>query len=170
MAMQTTVTVNRTRHVVEARPDTPLLYVLRNQLELRSPKFGCGAGDCGACTVLQSAREIRSCQTPLSAVTGEITTLEGLPGTWATTRGAGGAGRRDKLHPVQQAWIDEQVPQCGFCQSGMIMAAVDLLSRHPNPSMKEITEAFSSPNPHLCRCGTYAAIARAVQRAARAMA
>lgn len=165
-----TIAVNGSRRVVAARPDTPLLYVLRNHLELHSPKFGCGAGDCGACAVLQDGREIRSCQTPLSAVTGEITTLEGLPRAWAAAQGGHGAGSEGPLHPVQQAWIDEQVPQCGFCQSGMMMAAVDLLGRVPDPSMEDIKQAFSAPHPHLCRCGTYAAIARGVRRAARQMA
>ena len=155
---------------MEARPDTPLLYVLRNQLGLTSPKFGCGAGDCGACAVLAGGTEIRSCQMPMRSVEGEITTLEGLPRAWAVAHGDGVAERSMSLHPVQQAWIDEQVPQCGYCQSGMIIAAVDLLSREPNPSPSEIKRAFSAPNPHLCRCGTYAAIIRAVRRAAEAMA
>lgn len=162
-----TLVVNGVTHQVQARPDTPLLYVLRNQLGLKSPKFGCGAGDCGACAVLQAGSEIRSCQVPVSSISGEITTLEGLPQAWASTRGTRDVGKPPALHPVQQAWIDEQVPQCGYCQNGMIMAAVDLLSRVPNPSAFEIKQAFITPNPHLCRCGTYAAIMRAVLRAAR---
>jgi isoquinoline 1-oxidoreductase alpha subunit len=138
--------------------------VLRNELNLSGPKLGCGAGDCGACAVLQDGREIRSCVTPVAEVTGEITTLEGLSTVWAAQNDPAAT-----LHPVQQAWIDEQVPQCGYCQSGMIIAAVDLLSRNADPSVAEIKRAFSEANPHLCRCGTYAAIIRAVQRAARSM-
>lgn len=167
---RSTIVVNGVLRQVQSRPDTPLLYVLRNELGLMSPKFGCGAGDCGACTVLEGGREIRSCQTPLEAVSAEITTLEGLPRAWALLHNGGDREQPKALHPVQQAWIDEQVPQCGFCQNGMIMAAVDLLSRVPNPSIAEIKQAFSSPNPHLCRCGTYAAIMRAVVRAAGEMA
>jgi isoquinoline 1-oxidoreductase alpha subunit len=153
------IRVNGETHEVTSPSDSPLLYVLRNELRLTGPKFGCGVGDCGACGVLEDGREIRSCSTPLGAVSGEITTLEGLP----RLRGNGG------LHPVQQAWIDEQVPQCGYCQNGMIIAAVDLLERVPDPSVAEIKRAFSEPEPHLCRCGTYPAIIRAVQRAARTM-
>jgi isoquinoline 1-oxidoreductase alpha subunit len=155
------VRVNGQEHRVESRSDCPLLYVLRNDLGLSGPKFGCGVGDCGACAVLIDGREVRSCSVPIGDVDGEVTTLEGLP------RLAGESA--EGLHPVQQAWIDEQVPQCGYCQSGMIIAAVDLLSRIPNPSVVEIKQAFTEPEPHLCRCGTYAAIIRAVQRAASAM-
>src|SRR5262249_2521457 len=133
--------VNGEMHDVTSRPDSPLLYVLRNELGLTAPKFGCGVGDCGACGGLENGRGIRSCRTRRSAVEGEITTREGLPGL----RGDGG------LHPVQQAWIDEQVPQCGYCQNGMIIAAVDLLERVPDPSVAEIRQAFSEPEPHLCR-------------------
>lgn len=165
-----TIVVNGVTHRVEARPDCPLLYVLRNELGLMSPKFGCGAGDCGACAVLESGREIRSCQTPIGVISGEITTLEGLPRAWAIAHNGGDAERSQTLHPVQQAWIDEQVPQCGYCQNGMIIAAVDLLRRVATPSTSEIKQAFSTPNPHLCRCGTYAAIIRAVVRAAGEMA
>ena len=166
--MASSIVVNGVKHEVEVRADTPLLYVLRNQLGVMSPKFGCGAGDCGACAVLEGGREIRSCQTPISAVSDEITTLEGLPRAWSLARNGGEEGVA--LHPVQQAWIDEQVPQCGYCQNGMLIAAVDLLSRVPNPSTAEIKQAFTTPNPHLCRCGTYAAIMRAVRRAAGEMA
>lgn len=155
------LTVNGVDHQVRSSADCPLLYVLRNELQLSGPKFGCGAGDCGACAVLVDGREIRSCATPVGEVYGEITTLEGLPRIWGGSDG--------ELHPVQQAWIDEQVPQCGYCQSGMIIAAVDLLSRVPAPSVPEIKQAFSTPHPHLCRCGTYAAVVRAVQRAGEAM-
>jgi isoquinoline 1-oxidoreductase alpha subunit len=151
--------VNGVEHAVESRADCPLLYVLNDELGLSGPKFGCGVGDCGACAVLVDGREVRSCSTPVGEVEGEVTTLEGLPRLW-------GEG---ELHPVQQAWIDEQVPQCGYCQSGMMVAAVDLLSRVSDPSVAQIKQAFSEPHPHLCRCGTYAAIIRAVQRAARMM-
>lgn len=158
---QKIIRVNGVEHGVESRADCPLLYVLNNELALSGPKFGCGAGDCGACTVLVDGRELRSCSTPVGDVEGEVTTLEGLPRLW-------GAGEGE-LHPVQQAWIDEQVPQCGYCQNGMMLAAVDLLSRVSNPSVAQIKQAFSEPHPHLCRCGTYAAIIRAVQRAAGVM-
>src|SRR5258708_8200421 len=165
-----TMIVNGEALEAQVRPDMPLLYFLRNVLGLMSPKFGCGAGDCGACTVLESGREIRSCQIPISSVTGEVTTLEGLPRAWAIARNQTGAEKRGVLHPVQQAWIDEQVPQCGYCQNGMIMAAVDLLSRVPSPTVAQIKQAFTTPNPHLCRCGTYSAIIRAVIRAGQSLA
>jgi isoquinoline 1-oxidoreductase alpha subunit len=154
------ITVNGQAHDVTSRPDCPLLYVLRNELRLSGPKLGCGVGDCGACAVLVDGREVRSCSTPVGEVEGEITTLEGLSRLW---------GSGEELHPVQQAWIDEQVPQCGYCQNGMIVAAVELLGRVPDPSVAEIKRSFTEPDPHLCRCGTYAAIVRAVQRAAQAM-
>ena len=150
--------VNGRAHRVEAPADCPLLYVLRNQLELSGPKFGCGAGECGACAVLVDGREARSCQLPVGHVEGDVITIEGLS-AWS-------GGGVDDLHPVQQAWIDEQVPLCGTCQSGMIIAAAALLSRIPEPSVGEIKQAFTEPDPHLCRCGTYPAIIRAVQRAA----
>lgn len=153
------ISVNGVKHHVSSSPDCPLLYVLANELQLSGPRLGCGVGDCGACAVLVDGHEIRSCSVLVSEVSGEVTTLEGLP------RLCGG-----ELHPVQQAWIDEQVPQCGYCQNGMIIAAVDLLTRIPQPSTADIKQAFTEPHPHLCRCGTYAAIIRAVQRAAEAMA
>ena len=158
------LTVNSQERSVIAAADTPLLYVLHDQLELTGPRFGCGLGQCGACTVHLDDKPIRSCITPVgNAVGHKITTLEGLAATQP--------GNASNLHPVQQAWIDEQVPQCGFCQSGMMIAAVDLLSKNPNPSVEQIKEAFTSkgPSPHLCRCGTYAAIIDAVQRAGRVM-
>jgi aerobic-type carbon monoxide dehydrogenase small subunit (CoxS/CutS family) len=155
------ITVNGREHHVESQPDCPLLYVLRNRIGLTSPRFGCGEGDCGACAVLVDGSEARSCSMTMEEVHGEITTVEGLTGLSNAADG--------ELHPVQQAWIDEQVPQCGYCQSGMMIAAVNLLGRVPNPSVPEIKQAFSSPDPHLCRCGTYAAIIRAVQVAAKAM-
>jgi isoquinoline 1-oxidoreductase alpha subunit len=158
-----TLSVNGTTHAVSAGPETPLLYVLRNELKLTGPRFGCGLAQCGACAVLVDGKEVRSCIAPVSSVAGkEVVTVEGLPALWP-----GHAA----LHPVQQAWIDEQVPQCGYCQSGMMIAAVQLLSKNPNPSVAEIKYAFTNtpPSPHLCRCGTYSAIIDAVQRAAKAM-
>jgi isoquinoline 1-oxidoreductase alpha subunit len=169
MAPELTLSVNGSNHPLTNTPETPLLYVLRNTLGLTGPRFGCGLAQCGACAVLVEGKEVRSCITPVSSVVGKrVTTIEGLPDIWAAQKGVSVRG----LHPVQQAWIDEQVPQCGFCQSGMMIAAVDLLSRNPNPTVAQIKDAFTNtpPSPHLCRCGTYAAIIDAVQRAARAMA
>jgi aerobic-type carbon monoxide dehydrogenase small subunit (CoxS/CutS family) len=147
--------VNGKRHTLDLDPTTPLLYVLRNDLGLRGPRFGCGLGQCGACTVLIAGEPIRSCIRPVSAAqSAEITTLEGLAidGT---------------LDPVQQAWIGEQVPQCGFCQNGQILTAKALLARTPSPTDAEIREAMEAT---LCRCFTYYRIQQAVKRAARAMA
>src|SRR5262245_11882481 len=118
--------VNGVKRDVKSAPDTPLLYVLRNELELTGPQFGCGLSQCGACSVLLGDAEVRACVTPLAAAAGkEVTTLEGLPGRWARKRG--GAAKDEDLHPVQQAWIDEQTPLCGFCQSGMMIKATELL-------------------------------------------
>lgn len=150
--------VNGAAREIHASPDTPLVYVLRNELELNSPHFGCGVGDCGACSVLIDGKEARSCTTAVSAVHGKkITTLEGLPALW------GGS----QLHPLQQAWIDEQVPQCGYCQSGMIIQAADLLAAKPNPAEDEIRAAMDG---HLCRCAVYQRIVSAITKAAAAMA
>ncbi len=167
-----TLNVNGAPHTVEVAEGAPLIYVLRNDLELKGPQFGCGLAQCGACSVLLDGREIRSCITPAAAVAGaEITTLEGLPARWAKQHGRTTAGADEALHPVQQAWIDEQVPMCGFCQSGMMIKATELLEQTPSPTTDQIREAFmSGPSPHLCRCGTYVAIQAAVQRAAEAMA
>ena len=167
-----TLSVNGTSHKVEVADDTPLLYVLRNDLELRGPQFGCGLSQCGACSVLVDGKEARSCMWPVSAVAGkQITTLEGLPARWASRRGLSAADAQQTLHPVQQAWIDEQVPMCGFCQNGMMIKATELLEETPSPTVDQIKAAFTSgPSPHLCRCGTYAAILAAVQRAAVVMA
>src|SRR5262245_19660746 len=125
---------------------------------------------CGACAVLGDGQEIRSCVTPVRAVgVKKITTVEGLPRLWAMEKGR---SSDTELHPIQQAWINVQVPQCGYCQSGMMIAAADLLAKNPSPSIDQIKKAFtnSPPSPHLCRCGTYAAIIEAVQQAAKAMA
>jgi aerobic-type carbon monoxide dehydrogenase small subunit (CoxS/CutS family) len=158
--------VNGLVHDVTASLDTPLLYVLKNELHLHGPRFGCGLAQCGACSVLLDGKEIRSCVTPVASVTGRhITSLEGLPVLWAQERGLTGA--TPVLHPLQQAWIDEQVPQCGYCQNGMLIQAADLLATTKTPSELQIKQAM---NGHLCRCGTYAAIIRAIKRAAAVMA
>ena len=150
-----TLQVNGASHTVDVEPSTPLLYILRNDLDLSGPRFGCGLGQCGACTVLIGGRAVRSCITPTSSVAGqEITTLEGL-------------SQNGRLDPVQQAWIDEQVPQCGFCQNGQILTAKVLLANNPNPSDAEIRQGMEGA---LCRCMTYYRIQAAVKRAARTMA
>lgn len=168
-----TLTVNGVRRDVQSPADTPLLYVLRNELELSGPQFGCGLAQCGACSVLLDGKEIRSCITPLSAAgTKEVTTLEGLPARWAQQKGLSKADAGKTLHPVQQAWIEEQTPLCGFCQNGMMIKATELLEQTANPTLAQIKDAFttSGPSPHLCRCGSYTAIIQAVQRAAAVMA
>jgi aerobic-type carbon monoxide dehydrogenase small subunit (CoxS/CutS family) len=147
--------VNGRTHTLDIDPSTPLLYILRNDLGLQGPRFGCGLGQCGACTVIIKGRAVRSCITPSSTIQGaEITTLEGL-------------AKDGKLHPVQQAWIDEQVPQCGFCQNGQIMTAKALLDRNPNPTDAEIREGM---NATLCRCMTYYRIQAAIKHAAKLVA
>jgi isoquinoline 1-oxidoreductase alpha subunit len=168
-----TIKVNGKDHAVTATPDTPLLYVLRNDLGLRGPRFGCGLGQCGACSVLLGKNEIRACITPVAGVVGKnVTTLEGLPAAWAQTKGLSGKAAETALHPMQQAWIDEQVPQCGYCQNGMIIMGVHLLDRVKRPTAAQIRKAFTDtpPSPHLCRCGTYDSIVKAVQRASKVMA
>src|SRR5215469_334253 len=168
-----TMVVNGVRRELETPADTPLLYVLRNDLELSGPQFGCGLAQCGACSVLLEGKEIRSCITPLTAASGkEVTTLEGLGARWAQQKGLSRAEAEKTLHPVQQAWIDEQVPLCGFCQNGMMIKATELLEHNATPSVSEIKEAFttSGPSPHLCRCGSYTAIIEAVERASSVMA
>jgi len=158
--------VNGLVHNVTASLDTPLLYVLKNELHLHGPRFGCGLAQCGACSVLLDGKEIRSCVTPVAAVSGKnIVSLEGLPALWAKERGLTGA--TPVAHPLQQAWLDEQVPQCGYCQNGMLIQAADLLSTTKRPTETQIKQAM---NGHLCRCGTYVAIIRAIQRAAKVMA
>jgi nicotinate dehydrogenase subunit A len=147
-----TLRVNGQTALVTAMADTPLLLVLRNDLHLNGPKYGCGLGECGACTVIIDGVAARSCVFPLSGAVGrEITTLEGL-------------GSRDCPHPVQQAFIDEQAAQCGYCMNGMIMTAKALLDRNPHPSEAQIRNELSA---NLCRCGTHIEILRAVLRAAR---
>ena len=164
----TTMVVNGVKREVQAPSDTPLLYVLRNDLELTSPQFGCGLAQCGACSVLLNGKEVRSCITPVSAAAGkDVTTLEGLPARWAKQKGLSEADAAKTLHPIQQAWIEEQTPLCGFCQSGMMIKATELLERVVSPTLVEIKEAFttSGTSPHLCRCGSYTAIIQAVDSA-----
>jgi aerobic-type carbon monoxide dehydrogenase small subunit (CoxS/CutS family) len=145
--------VNGTSHEVDVDPATPLLYVLRNDLDLRGPRFGCGLGQCSVCTVLLDGAAVRSCLLPVAQVSGAITTLEGL-------------AKNGQLDPVQQAWIDEQVPQCGYCQNGQIMTAKALLDQNPNPTDAEIRAAMDGA---LCRCMTYYRVQAAIKRAARVM-
>ena len=156
MANGIKIKVNGLMHDVNASLDTPLLYVLHNELHLHGPRFGCGLAQCGACSVLLDGKEIRSCVTPVAAVSGKrITTLEGLPALYAASRGTTAAA--PALHPLQEAWIDLQVPQCGYCQNGMLIQAADLLATTKNPSLAAIKTAM---NGHLCRCGTYPANSR----------
>ena len=168
-----TLNVNGVRREVKAPDETPLLYVLRNDLELIGPQFGCGLAQCGACSVLVEGKETRSCVTPVASVANqEITTLEGLPARWAKQKGLSAEQAKGTLHPVQQAWIEEQTPQCGFCQNGMMIKATELLESNPAPTLTQIKTAFttSGVSPNLCRCGTYVAIIEAVQHAAKIMA
>ena len=152
MASTLEITVNGKRHRVEAAADTPLLYVLRNELELNGPKFGCGLAQCGACTVLLGDEAIFSCVTPVSAVGARpVMTVEGL-------------GTVERPHPLLQAFIDEQAAQCGYCINGMVMTAAALLKKNPHPSEREIRSALDG---NLCRCGTHLRILRAIRRAAR---
>jgi nicotinate dehydrogenase subunit A len=146
-----TLTVNGTTRSIEVTRDTPLLYVLRNDFELNGPKYGCGLGQCGACTVLMDGGPARSCVVPVAAALGRMTlTLEGL-------------GTLDAPHPIQRAFIDEQAAQCGYCLNGMIMSTKALLDRNPDPDEAQIRDALRY---NLCRCGTHIEIMRAVQRAA----
>ena len=147
------VRVNGERKTLSVDADTPLLYVLRNDVGLNGPKFGCGLAQCGACTVLVGGNPVRSCVTPMSAVKGPVITIEGL-------------GTLDKLHPLQRAFIEEQACQCGYCGNGMVMSAKALLERNPAPTAGQIRQAL---NGHLCRCASHNRIVRAVQRAAKEM-
>jgi len=169
----TVLNVNGQQHEVSASADTPLLYVLRNELNVMTPKFGCGLAQCGACSVLLDGEEVRSCITPIAAIgKKEITTVEGLPARWAKQHGAALEGSPAALHPVQEAWIEEQVPQCGICQFGMMIKITELLEHTPSPTDVQIKAALttSGPSPHLCRCGSYAAILEGAHRAAHLMA
>ena len=151
----TTIKVNGVEHELNIEADTPLLWVVRDELKLKGTKFGCGMAQCGACTVHLDGVPIRSCVTPVSSVQGKsVTTIEGI------------SDAPEKYHVVQQAWIDEQVPQCGYCQSGQIMGAVALLERTPNPTDADIDNAMSG---NVCRCGMYGRIKKAIKLAASRM-
>ena len=150
----TRITVNGAAHEAQAEPDTPLLYVLRNELGLNGPRFGCGLAQCGACTVLVDGEAVRSCVTPIGSLSSkEITTIEGL-------------GTIDKPHALQRAFIDEQAAQCGYCINGMIMSSKELLDRNPRPTEQEVRTSLEA---NLCRCGTHNRIVKAVLRAASEM-
>jgi len=145
--------VNGRRHDVDVSPEMPLLWVLRDTLGLTGTKFGCGLGQCGACTVHVNGEPVRSCSFPVSAAAGKkVVTIEGL-------------APRGRVHPVQKAWIDHEVPQCGYCQGGQILVAAALLKKNPDPSDKDIDEAMTN----ICRCGTYARMRTAIHAAAKSM-
>lgn len=150
------ITVNNVEHKLDVEADTPLLWVVRDELKLKGTKFGCGMAQCGACTVHLDGQAIRSCVTPISAVSGRsITTIEGIN------------PEPETLHAVQQAWIDEQVPQCGYCQSGQIMSAVALLEKNSTPSDDDISAAMAG---NICRCGMYGRIRKAIHGASASLA
>jgi nicotinate dehydrogenase subunit A len=144
------ITVNGQRHDVAATPDTPLLYVLRNELGLTGPRFGCGLAQCGACTVLVNGRAVRSCVTPVNTIQGNVRTLESI-------------GTPEKPHPVQKAFIDEQAAACGYCTNGWVMSAVAMLEKNPRPNETQIRDGLAGLK---CRCGTHMAMLRAVRKAA----
>ena len=147
-----TLEINRNKYQIDVETDMPLLWVLRDELGLTGTKFGCGIGECGACTVHINGQAVRSCSFPVAAAVGtEITTIEGL-------------SHRNK-HPVQQAWLEEQVPQCGYCQSGQIMATAALLAKNPKPTAEEVEDNITN----LCRCGTYVRVRRGIIRSAELM-
>ena len=149
--VEVTLTVNGVRQKISAAPDTPLLWVLREQLKLTGTKFGCGVGQCGACMVHVDGKSVFSCLLPINQMAGRsITTIEGLSA--------------DSSHPLQKAWLAEQTPQCGYCQSGQIMRAADLLQNTPRPTREQIVEHMST---NICRCGTYIRIVRAIERASK---
>jgi len=165
MASELKIRVNERSWTITAAPDTPLLYVLMNELQLRGPRFGCGLAQCGSCSVLVNGVETRSCVATVSSVEGKsVTTLEGLPAWYATQKKLSPA---PMLHPVQQAMIDEQAVQCGYCYNGMIVKSAELLAKTPKPTDAQIRTAM---NGHLCRCGTYPRILKAIQRASTVMA
>jgi aerobic-type carbon monoxide dehydrogenase small subunit (CoxS/CutS family) len=156
--------VNGKAHSVTSSPDTPLLYVLTDELALQGPRFGCGLGQCGCCSVLAEGVEIRSCITPLSRVAGKsLTTLEGLPAYYALKMKL---ARPPALHPLQEAMVAEQAVQCGYCYNGHIIKGAELLFKNPRPTEAQIRSAM---NGHICRCGTYPRILAAIQRASREM-
>jgi isoquinoline 1-oxidoreductase alpha subunit len=148
------LTINGAHHEVDVEPDMPLLWVLRDELGITGPKFGCGIAVCGACTVHIDGKPVRSCSLPVSAVTGEVTTIEGL-------------GTPEAMHAVQEVWVEHQVAQCGYCQPGQIMSAAALLSKNPNPSDDDIDAAMSG---NLCRCGSYPRIRSAIKAANKKLA
>jgi len=165
VAEQLELGINGERRRVSVERDTPLLYVLIDDLGLEGPKFGCGLAQCGACSVLIDGREVRSCVYPAASAQGhEVITVEGLPG-WHAQR-SGNDEREPPLHPVQVAMIEEQAPQCGYCYGGMVVKAAELLAGNPSPTDAEIVAAM---NGHLCRCGTYPRIVAAIRRASEAM-
>ena len=151
--MMIRLTINGMPRAADVEPEMPLLWVLRDVLDVKGPKYGCGIAQCGACTVHVNGEPVRSCSFPISAAAGkQVLTIEGL-------------AQRGRMHPVQKAWIDHEVPQCGYCQSGQIMAAVALLKKNPHPSDSDIDAAMTN----LCRCGTYVRIRAAIHSAARSM-
>ncbi len=153
--MSVSFTINGEEQQFDVEEDTPLLWVLREEAGYTGTKFGCGIGLCGACTVHVDGRATRSCITPLATMDGkQVTTIEGLPASEGLSEG--------ELHALQQAWIDEQVPQCGYCQPGMIMAAADILKNNPDPSEDDIRNRLTN----ICRCGTYPRLVEAIQKAA----
>ncbi len=161
MSQSFRISVNGDTKTVETDPDTPLLYVLKNELELKGPRFGCGLAQCGSCSVLADGVEIRSCITPISDVGAQrITTLEGLPVYYAEQKKL---ANPPALHPLQQAFIDEQSMHCGYCYNGMTIKGVELLSQNARPSEAEIRQHMDG---HLCRCGTYPRVMKAIQLAA----
>ncbi len=158
------IRVNEQERSIASAPDTPLLYVLMDELELKGPRFGCGLGQCGSCSVLVNGVETRSCLTKVSDVAGKsVTTLEGLPAWYGAQKKL---PRAPELHPVQQALLDEQALQCGYCYNGMIVKASELLAKTPKPTDAQVKTAM---NGHLCRCGTYPRILKAIHTAAQAM-
>jgi aerobic-type carbon monoxide dehydrogenase small subunit (CoxS/CutS family) len=165
MAEELKIRINGQESSVAADRDTPLLYVLANELRLQGPRFGCGLAQCGSCSVLLDGVEIRSCITPVGAVVGKsVTTLEGLPALYARQRNM---ANPPALHPLQQALIEEQAPQCGYCYNGMIIKGFELLANNAQPNEREIREAM---NGHLCRCGSYPRVMKAIQLASRLIA
>jgi aerobic-type carbon monoxide dehydrogenase small subunit (CoxS/CutS family) len=165
MAHHLMISVNGRQRSVTASPDTPLLYVLTDDLQLRGPRFGCGLAQCGSCSVLADGVEIRSCMTPVEAVAGKsITTLEGLAAWYAEKNKL---AQTPALHPLQQAFLDEQALHCGYCYNGMTIKGAELLANNPKPSEADIRQAM---NGHICRCGTYPRVLKAIQRASLAIA
>jgi aerobic-type carbon monoxide dehydrogenase small subunit (CoxS/CutS family) len=162
--MAITIKVNDRDWTVDADPDTPLLYVLMNELELKGPRFGCGLAQCGSCSVLADGVEIRSCQTPVSDIgQRSITTLEGLPALYAQQKKL---PKAPDLHPLSQAFVDEQAMHCGYCYNGQTIKAAELLASNPHPTEAQIRDHM---NGHICRCGTYPRIMKSIQAAAAKM-